>query len=170
VEPDEIVGPGHPILAFAAENSGWLVRVGLTPADAARLNPGDAADVGGQPGKVAQISAAADPVTRTVEVEVALAQAPAGARSAAVVPVTLQPPPVTPRPVVPVAALIEGAGRSAHLFVLGRDASTATRVAVEVEALHGASAYLRTSLPADARVVIRGAEFLRDGAAVTVQP
>jgi membrane fusion protein, multidrug efflux system len=170
VEPDEIVAPGRPVLGFAGEDSGWLARVSLAPVDAGRLNLGDSASAGGVPGRITQISAAADPVTRTVEVEIALSRAPDGARSAAVVPVTLQPPPVPARPVVPASALIEGAGRAAHLFLVKPGATTATRFDVELEALHGSSAYLRTELPEGARVVVRGSEFLRDGATVSVQP
>ena len=38
-----------------------------------------------------------------------------------------------------------------------------------MEALLGEDAYLRDALPPGRRVVVRGAEFLRDGATVSVE-
>jgi hypothetical protein len=46
---------------------------------------------------------------------------------------------------------------------LNPDSTTVRKLPVEVEALAGTEAFLRTSLAAGAQVVTRGAEFLRDG-------
>lgn len=173
-EPDELAAPGRPILAFASDTEGWVVKVGVTENDVLRLRVGDRAEVVGAgglrlPATIAQIAEGADSATRTVETELALdAAAPAGLRSGFIVDTRLFPQPVAPRPVVPLTALVEGRGRRAHLFLLSADSRTVRRQDVEIEAIHAGRAYLGAALPAGARVATTGAEFLSDGRAVTV--
>jgi RND family efflux transporter MFP subunit len=173
-EPNELVAPGRAVLTFAAEADGWIVRAGLAERDVARVRIGDRAEVlgGGDavalPGRVIQISDAADAGTRTTEVEIALEQAPLLARSGFVAAVTLLPAAVAERPVVPAATLIEGDAGRASLFLIDDGQQAARRVVVEIETLLGARAYLRTALPHGARLVVAGGEYLRDGALVTV--
>lgn len=173
VEPNELVGAGKVILGFAADDEGWLVRAGVADADLARVRVGDRAaiaiggtDVGG--GQVSHISGAADGATRTTAIEIALDSAPAAARSGMVVTARLTPQPVTPRPVLPASVLIEGQHATASVYLVAPGADVARRQVVELEALDGEQAFLRTALPRDAQVVVSGGEFLRDGGRVTV--
>lgn len=175
VEPNELVTSGHTVLGFAANDGGWLVRAGLADADVVRLHVGDRGEVAvdGAPdtriaGTITHISEAADPMTRTTQIEIALDRAPVEARSGMVVAATLFPPPVASRPRVPASVLIEGAQRMASVYVVDNGATVARRVKVEVEALDGADAYLRTPLPPTARLVVRGGEYLHDGASIAV--
>lgn len=175
VEPNELVAGGRVVLTFAADGEGWLVRAGLADADVSKLSVGDRAEItieGGSgsalPGRITQIAEAADAGTRTTPVEIALETAPTAARSGFVVSVTLYPRAVVPRVVVPAAVLIEGAGDAANVFVVEAGATVARRRAVEVEAIDGAHAYLRTALPITARLVVHGGEYLQDGAQVQV--
>ncbi|MBL9206810.1 MAG: efflux RND transporter periplasmic adaptor subunit [Opitutaceae bacterium] len=170
VEPDEYVAPGRPVLGFASDGTGWLARVGLAARDVERLRLGDRAEVGTTSGRISQISEAADPVTRTVEVEISLDAPPAGARSGSVAPVILHPAPVPSRPVVPASCLVEATGANAHLYIVDAGATTARRLPVEVEALVGTQAYLRTPLPEGARLVVQGGEYLRDGSVIQEKP
>lgn len=173
-EPDEMVAPGRPILGFAADARGWIARAGVSERDIVRLKAGDRAELawrGGAAiaGRVRQIAEAVDPATRTVEVELELTDAaPAGLRSGFVADVRLLPAPGEPRAVVPLAALVEGADRRAYLFLLAADGRSVRRLLVSVEAIDRDSAYLAGALPADARVVTTGAEFLSEGRAVTI--
>ena len=74
------------------------------------------------------------------------------------------------RPVVPASALIEATGSTAHLFVVDAGSTRARRLTVEIEALHGDLAYLRTSLPSGTQLVIQGGEYLRDGSLIQPAP
>jgi membrane fusion protein, multidrug efflux system len=168
-EPDELVAAGRPILDFAADGDGWIVRVGVTEGDAARLRIGDRANLTHGEGAITQISEAADSVTRTVPLEIVLRSAPPTARSGTITAVTLIAQPVTPRPVVPIVALIEGQSQSASLYLVDEGSATARRVPVEIEALVSAEAYVRTELPRTSRVVVQGSEYLRDGAPIEVR-
>ena len=171
-EPDEVAAPGRPILAFAADGDGWLVRAGVPEHEVVRLQTGDQAAVwlnGGTeiPATVTQIAGAADAATRTVEVELQPAgEVSAGQRSGFLVNVRLIPRPVAARPRVPLSALVEGRALHASVFLMSTDGRTVQRRPVEVEAVHGPTAYLRTALPAGSRVVTTGAEFLTDGRTV----
>ncbi len=173
-EPEEIVAPGHPILTFAADEGGWIARVGVSERDIVRLKSGDRAELGWRGGtsaeaRVRQIADAVDLATRTIEVELELAgPAPAGLRSGFIADARLFPTPGATRSIVPLAALVEGADRRAHVFIIAADGRSVRRVAVAIEAVDRDSAYLRDSLPADARIVTTGAEFLSEGRAVTV--
>jgi RND family efflux transporter MFP subunit len=176
-EPGELVESGRAVLAFAADAEGWLVRAGLSDRDLRRVAAADRAEVRltdsgpvRATGAVSAISAAADAATRTTPVEVQLDAAPADARSGEVVVLSIQPRPGRPRAVVPVSALIEGADDAASVFVVPPDGHAARRVRVEIETIDGTSAYLRGELPASAQLVVRGAEYLRDGAAVAATP
>lgn len=173
-EPDELAGPGRPILAFADDDGGWIAKFGIAERDVLRLSTGDRAELSGPDGTamsavVAQIAEGSDLATRTVEVELAVnGVVPVGLRSGFIVTARIVPQPVAPRLAVPLAAIVEGRGRHASVFVLAPDGRSVRRLAVEIEAIHDDRAYLRTELPASARVVTTGAEFLTDGRAVAV--
>lgn len=169
-EPGELVGPGAPVVGFASERGGWLVRAALAERELAQVTLGDAVAVtaAGEtvPGRIMQIAEASDAATRTTPIEIALERVPVKARSGGVAVALVQPRPVSPRVRVAASALLEGDGAAASLFLVAEGATTAQRVRVEVERLLGERALLRTELPRSARVVVRGAEYLRDGAAV----
>lgn len=173
-EPNELVGAGKPILGFAADDDGWLVKAGLADADLMRVRVGDRAEVslGAEAeqiaGTITHIAEAADETTRTTQIEIALERAPTEARSGFVVTAALYPQPVKARPRVPATVLVEGAHQTANLYLVEPGANVARRVTVEVEALDGADAYLRTALPKTAQLVVRGGEYLHDGATVAV--
>jgi RND family efflux transporter MFP subunit len=173
-EPDELAAPGRPILAFAGDAEGWIVRVGVPEKEVVRLRTGDRAAVSlgaapEIPAAITQIAEAADPATRTVEVELQPdSPLSPGQRSGFLVNTRLWPEPVPARPVVPLAALVEGRDRRGFIFVLTGNGRQVRRESVEIDTISGTRAYLRTPLPAGTRVVTTGAEFLTDGRAVTV--
>ena len=170
-EPNEIVAAGRPIVAFASEGDGWIAKAGLAPRDAARIDLGarvelDDGNGGHATGKVIRLAGAADPVTRTVPVDFQLEAPPPGARSGLIVSLSITPAPVAARTSVPLAALRDGNGGRAFLFIVEAGATSAKRITVEVESVDGDRAYLRTLLPATHRVVVSGGQYLTDGATV----
>ena len=175
VEPSEMVGPNHVAVLFASDDEGWIARAGVPDREAARLSSGDPVTViaPGQPplsGRITQISEAADPATRTTEVDVRLDGVPPALRSGSVVDLELQPGDVPGRAVVPAASLVEGEGRTAHVFIATADGHTVHRQKVTVQTLHDGQAFLETALPDCSRVVVTGAEFLREAASIEIVP
>jgi RND family efflux transporter MFP subunit len=84
-EPGELVAPGAQILVLGSNARGAVVRVGLADRDVVRVRRGDRASVRFDAlpdrefaGVVAEIAAAADPLTGTYRVEVSIPSAPGG--------------------------------------------------------------------------------------------
>lgn len=168
-EPDQWASAGQTIVYFGSERHGWRVKAQVAAVDVRRLQVGDRAEVEGTGGVISNISEAADPITRTVGVEVSCLQRPANARSNRVVLLTLRPQPVQERPALPVSSLIAGDGGLYRVFVLVAGSDVVRRLQVEVGTLHNDVAYLRTAMPVEfVRVVTQGAEYLRDGMKVLV--
>lgn len=174
-EPNQTVAAGQPILAFAADDAGWLVRVGLAERDLVRVAPGDTATItaSAAPDKpfeavITQIAAGSDTRTRTTEVELTPRAVPPGLRSGFVVHASIRPAADGRQPRVPASALIEGRDRSASVFVVDPASGLARRAIVTVVALHGTYAYLGPGLAEGDRVVVRGAEFVRDGSPLRI--
>ncbi len=178
VEPGEFVTSGKAIIEFASDGDGWIVRAGLAERDIARVRVGDVAEIAIDDrnsvtlaGHISQVSEATDASTRTIPVEILLDSAPTTARSGSVVVATIHPARVAPRPLVPASVLIEGTDSHASLFLVGNDVPAAAhRVNVEIEAMDGDRVFLRTAIPAAARLVVQGAEYLREGSPVEIKP
>jgi multidrug efflux pump subunit AcrA (membrane-fusion protein) len=119
-------------------------------------------------GRVSRIAAAADGATRTVPVEITLQAAPAGAHSGRIVSARIHPLPVPPRQAVPLAAIREGAGERAFVFVLAPGEDVVRRVSIDIELIDDGRVFLRSPLGDGLQVVTSGAQFLRDGSRVSI--
>ena len=171
-EPNEQVSPARAVLSFAGEADGWIAKAGLTTRDAARVRPGASVALennGGSitKGSIVRVAEAVDAATLTVHVEARLDSPPPAARSGEPVALIITPQPVAPRPVLPVAALRDGRGGSASVLVVGSDAK-AKRVTVEIEQIDGERAFLRPGLPAGAKVIVTGGQYVRDETTVQI--
>ncbi len=174
-EPGELVAPGQPVVMYGSDQEGWIFRASVVEPEARRLAAGDRARLvfRGPPdvelgAVITQIAEAADPRTRTFEIELAVEGDPHGLRSGTVGALVINKPGATPHVRVPLSALIEGDGRSAQVFLLQADGRTVRRKQVDVDSLWGGSALLASPLPEGAPVVSTGAEYLHDGEAVVV--
>ncbi len=182
-EPGEIAAAGRTILRFASDAEGWLVRVGLSQRDVVRIQAGDGADVvlaglsGSLRAEVVRIAGEADPASRTTLVELRLAgPPPTQLRSGMVARVEIEPRKREARPVLPLSALVEGDGRTAHVFALAPacqngETTVVRRLPVEIDGVSETGAVVSAGLEdRDLRVVTTGAELLSDGAEVLVNP
>lgn len=170
-EPGQVVGAGVPVLRMAGERGGWLARLHASELAARSIQAGDAVqlwlDESGDPvpGRVERVSSGVDERTRQVLVEVAVATVPGRVRSGVPVRAWIRPAGlVRPRAVFAASALVEGRGREAwvHEVVGGR----CVRRPVTVERLAGERAEVTGGLADGARVVVLGAELVREGALV----
>lgn len=169
VEVGEVVAPTRPVLHLIGAG-GSAVHVNLIDRDALALKPGDAAQVtlDARPGevlpaRVTRIASSATPGAGTFEVELALAQA-RGLPSGLTAKVAFER--AEPALSVPLAALVDGEGERAALFVVA--AERAKRVPVRVLGIEGERALLAGGVDERTKVVATGAAELRDGARVRV--
>ncbi len=175
-EPGELVQPGTPILTLGSRSRGDVVRAALADRDVVRVRRGDRAEVRFDAlgdrvleGTVTEIAAAADPMTGTYRVEVAVPRAE-GLASGLVGRVEIRPRAAQRVALVPVEAVLEADGSRATVFTLSADGRRAERRAVTIGFLAGDRVAVVAGLDGVRTVITDGAPYLDDRAAVRVQP
>jgi RND family efflux transporter MFP subunit len=177
VEQDELVAAGQPVILLGDTSGGWIVRASLTDRDIVRVRTGDKASVtlDAYPGRqfdatVAELASAADPMTGTYEMKLAID--PQGQRfvQGLVAKVEMAGDPGAAVTVVPVQALLEADGTEAVVFVVAtrEEQEVAERVAVRIGRLVGDRVEVLDGLQGGERVVIEGAAYLRAGKLVRI--
>jgi RND family efflux transporter MFP subunit len=175
-EPSQNVSPGQLVLSLGEVNSGLIVRVGVSSADAARVKPGDPAEIrvvglAGETrkGRVTRVAAKSDAATGGFDAEIAVIPID-GLRSGLVAEVDIlaSGAPGAAGPVrAPTLALLDA--RADQGVVLVVDAQNiAHRRAVQTAGLDRDSVLIVSGLEPGERVVSSGAAYVRDGEAVTV--
>lgn len=175
VEERELVAAGTPVLVFGESDRGFVVRAALADREIVNVKLGDKGEIRmdafpGQSmtGTVVEVASAADERSGMFPIEVHFDTPPPRLVSGLVARLRLTPesgaPPLT---YVPMAALVEGDGNRASVFVI--DAGKAQRREVRVAFITADSIALESGLAAGEAVVTDGALFLENGEAVEVQ-
>jgi multidrug efflux system membrane fusion protein len=177
-EPGENISAGETVLVVGSGGAGRgrVLEVGLADRDVVALRKGDPAVARFDAwrgrefaGRVTRIGAAADPVTGTYEVEIALDEG--GTLAAGLVGrVEIRPARGAPATLVPIEAVLEADGDEATVYTLSPDGKRARRQRVTVAFIQGDRVALAGGLSGAARVLTDGAAYLDDGAAVRVAP
>jgi multidrug efflux system membrane fusion protein len=177
VEERELVPPGAPVLVFGESGRGYVVRAALADREIVNVKRGDKGEIRmdafpGQPmsGTVVEVASAADERSGMFPIEVIFDSPPPRLVSGLVARLRLAPtsdaPPLT---YVPMAALVEGDGDRASVFVIeGTASSKAIRRAVKVAFITADSIALESGLEAGETVITDGSLFLENGEAVEV--
>lgn len=156
--------------------SDWVVRVGVSDKDWARLRLGNRAGITldaypGQTfnGTVSELAQAADPVNKLYEVEIRVN--PAGVKFAPglFAKVTLQPAQSRPYAVVPVEAIVEGNGKDGFVYVLANDRKKVRKVPIQIGYLDGDKVLLANGLSGVDDVITAGSAFLTEESSVVVK-
>lgn len=172
-EAGENVAPGLPALTLLPAGE-VLVGAPVPEKQVSRIETGHPAVVEipalGRhfKGRVREIAVAADPLTRTFEIRIALPDPDGALRIGMVARVSLDLPTDHAGVAVPPEALrLDGDGRPS-VFVLGDDGRIALRP-VELDGYSGERVALSTGLEAGEDVVVSGTPMLSDGQAVEVR-
>jgi membrane fusion protein, multidrug efflux system len=175
VEEREVVAAGTPVLVFGESHRGFVVRAALADREIVNVNLGDKGEIRmdafpGQAmtGTIVEVASAADPRTGMFPIEVRFDAQPPRLVSGLVARLRLEPrtsaPPLT---YVPMAALVEGDGDRASVFVL--EDGKAQKRDVRVAFITADGIALESGLAAGEAVITDGALFLENGEAVEVQ-
>lgn len=171
----EIIAAGQPVLAFGGRASGYVAKAGLADREVVQLKLGDAAElhIDALPnqafhGKVSEISRAANTQSSLFSIEVALDAPPRALSSGMVAQLRLIPSSAGASMLtyVPIAAIVEGDGQRAWVFVLEQD--TAKRREVQVAFIDGEHVALRSGLDPGTTVITDGVLYLDDGEKVRI--
>jgi membrane fusion protein, multidrug efflux system len=154
----------------------WVVRVGVSDKDWARLRPGNRATVtlDAYPnrrfnGIVSELAQAADIQTKLYEVEVKLNPANVKFAPGLFAKVTLVPAQSRAYAVVPVEAIVEGNGKDGFVYVLTDDRKRVRKVPVQIGFIDGANVLLTNGLSGITNVVTAGSAFLTEESNVVVK-
>jgi RND family efflux transporter MFP subunit len=180
IQERELVAAGTPVLVLGAQDRGYVVRVGLADREIVQVRIGDTASVelDAHPGEtfsaeVLEVASGADERSGMFQVELRLHPTKLRLVSGLVAKVLLTPSSAQAgqRVYVPIAAIVEGDGRRASVFVLDSAGGqhTAKRRAVEVAFIEGVSVALAGGLQAGEQVVTDGALYLEDGERVLLK-
>lgn len=174
VEERELVPAGAPVLVFGESDGGFVVRAALADREIVNVKLGDKGEIRmdafpGQAmtGTVVEVSSAAEERSGMFPIEVQFDEPPPRLVSGLVARLRLTPttdtPPLT---YVPMAALVEGNGDSASVFVIAQ--GKAQKRDVRVAFITADSIALESGLTAGERVITDGALFLENGELVEV--
>lgn len=170
----EVVGPGTPVLMLLSnQKSDWVIRVGVSDRDWARLAANDRAEIelDAYPeekleGYVTYLSQAADPITHLYEVEIRLTGNFPRLASGLFARVKLWPSGSRGYYAIPVEALIEGNGENGYVFTV--ENGIARKRSVKVGYLDRERVLLVSGIDSTDQVVCGGSAFLSEGASVIV--
>ena len=173
----ELTGPGNPILFLSSSNaSDWVVRVGITDKDWARLKLGDQASVNldaypDEPfvGTLSELAPIADPMNKLYEVEIKIN--PNGKRLAAGMfgKIELKPSQTRSYAIVPIEAILEGSGKNAFVYVLDESRKKVKKIAVTTAYIEGNKILITSGLENISEVITSGGAFLNEKSLVAIK-
>ncbi len=175
-EAGEIIGPGAPVFLFGSENSGWIVKVGITDKDVVRLSTSDSAvvKVDAYPGHdfkafVTEVGASANPHTGTFEVELTLVSTDKKLSSGFVAKVDISPSQKEVYKTIPIEALFEAHGNEGYVFTYDPKTMTSVKTNITIKKILSDKIIVASGLDSINEVITDGVEYLSGGQKVIVK-
>lgn len=173
----EYVAAGASVYLISGNRrSDWVVRVGVSDKDWARLQPGNRATVrlDAYPdqsfsGTISELAQAADPVNKLYEVEIRITPGTAKLAPGLFANVTLVPARSRSYAVVPVEAIVEGNGKDGFVYIPTSDRRKVKKVPVQIGYLDGDKVLLTNGLSGIPEVITAGSAFLTEESRVVIK-
>ncbi|MFD2572556.1 efflux RND transporter periplasmic adaptor subunit [Spirosoma soli] len=171
-----IAAGGAVYIISSNRRSDWVVRIGVSDKDWARLRLGNRAIVNldAYPdrtftGVVSELAQAADPVNKLYEVEVRVDPGTARFAPGLFAKVVLTPAQSRSYTLVPVEAIVEGNGKDGFVYVVADDEKHVRKLPVQIGFLEGSNVLLANGLSGIKEVVTAGSAFLTEESSVIVK-
>jgi len=173
----EFISPGGSVYLISSNRrSDWVVRVGVSDKDWARLRLGNRASIrlDAYPdqtfsGTVSELAQAADPVNKLYEVEIRINPGTAKFAPGLFAKVTLVPAQSRNYTLVPVESIVEGNGKEGFVFTLTDDKKHVRKLPVQIGFLDGDKVLLTNGLSGETAVITAGSAYLTEESSVVVK-
>ncbi|MFK7920590.1 MAG: efflux RND transporter periplasmic adaptor subunit [Bacteroidia bacterium] len=174
-EPNELAGPGSPVLLFTPTRNQWHLKLQLSDQEGVRLALGNRAEVKFDaypdqafPARVIQIKPIANPITGTFEVEVLLESLPKGELAAGLIGnVSIMPADSSAYWVIPADALVTSSDRQAYVFELQGD--SVLQRSLNIKQYQQEYLVVQSGIEGPIAIVTKGKESLRSGQKVRLK-
>lgn len=172
----QVVGPGTPILQInGANQSKWILKVGLSDEQWAALKIGDNASVTTDalpnqslPAKVSRKAEGIDPQSGTFVVELTLTDSKLKGLAAGLFgKATIIPTKTTNGFTIPYDALLDGGENEGYVFITN-DNKTAQKIKVKLGSIQNDKINISSGLENAASLIISGSAYLTDGSKIKV--
>jgi multidrug efflux system membrane fusion protein len=171
----ELAAPGVPVFMMNSTGPGeWIVKLGLPDVDWVRLQKGDKATISFDAftesitGQVSLIGEGADPFSGLYPVEVTISNTTNRLASGLFASVEMVPTKLTEFQQVPIAAIVEGVGKVAYVFVPKADQKSIERKKIKVAFIKDGFAYVTDGLTGISQVITSGSGFLTESSVVKI--
>lgn len=170
----ELIGPGMPLFYITADGANdWMIKVGISDKDWARLNKGDMAEVSLDAFKNEKFSAkitnkapSIDPQSGLYPMELKFVQAPKQLALGLFTTVKMQPKTARTYLAVPIDAIIEGNGNKAYVFIA--EQGKAKKKFVETATIIDGKVLIASGVNEGEKVITDGSALLADDVAIDV--
>ncbi|MFC5412723.1 efflux RND transporter periplasmic adaptor subunit [Larkinella bovis] len=173
----ELAPAGSPVfLVSSNRRSDWVVRVGVSDKDWARLKAGNRATItlDAYPdqtftGTVSELAQAADPVNKLYDVEIRINPGTVKFAPGLFAKVSLQPAQSRRYALVPIEAIVEGDGKDGFVFVLTDDRKHVRKIPVQIGFIDNDKVLITNGLTDISNVITAGSAYLTETSTVILQ-
>ncbi|MEE9431399.1 MAG: efflux RND transporter periplasmic adaptor subunit [Melioribacteraceae bacterium] len=170
VEENELVGPGTPIIIFGSTGGSWILRVGVTDLDVAKIQirnnarvridalPNESFDA-----TVSEVASAANPYNGTYEIELTIKTKSRKLISGMVANTKIFPIAKGEEKVIPIEALVNADGQKGSVFIPTENNTIAKKVNIEIGGIVNNNVIVKKGLDNVSEVITDGVEYLVDG-------
>ncbi|MFD1144840.1 efflux RND transporter periplasmic adaptor subunit [Larkinella insperata] len=173
----EFAAAGSPVFMISSTHKNdWIVRVGVSDKDWARLKIGNRATISLEAypektfaGTVRELAQAADPATKLYDVEIRIDPGAVKFAPGLFAKVTLQPAQSRSYTLVPIEAIVEGDGKDGFVFALSDDRKHVRKIPVQIGFIDDNNVLLTNGLSGISNVVTAGSAYLTETSTVLLK-
>ena len=171
----ELVGPGMPVFFLVADNANdWVVRVGVSDKDWARLKIGDNASINIDAfkdqvfsGSVKKLAASIDPTSGLYQIELSILRCNKPLISGLFSNVNITPKTKQTSLSIPIEALLEGSNKSAYVYL--NDNNVARKVMIKTNGIVQNEVLIIEGLVEGQQIITDGSAYLTDGSKIEIK-
>lgn len=173
----ELASAGSPVFMISSTRpNDWIVRVGVSDKDWARLKVGNRATITLEAypdktftGTVSELAQAADPMNKLYDVEIRINPGTVKFAPGLFARVTLQPAQNRSYALVPIEAIVEGDGKDGFVFVLADDRKHVRKIPVQIGFIDNDKVLLTNGLSGISNVITAGSAYLTETSTVLLK-